>query len=73
MIKSIIILSKFTQHLSKRQLEKIIKNKEYERLSIETRNKIIADENLEVNDFVPNPILISNKNNIEIVNEMSLH
>ena len=61
------------RNLSKRQLEEIIKNKEYERLPIETKNKLILDDNLEVKDLVPNPILISNKNNIAIVTEKALH
>ena len=61
------------RNLSKRQLEEIIKNKEYERLPIETKNKLILDDELEVKDFVPNPILIRNKNNIEIVTEKALH
>ena len=34
--------------LSKRQLEEIVKNKEYNRLSIEIRNKIINEEKVEV-------------------------
>ena len=60
-------------NLSKRQLEDIIKPKEYERLPIETKNKLIIDEKLEVKDLVPNPILIRNQNNIEIVTERALH
>lgn len=46
---------------------------EYERLPIETKNKLILDDKLEVKDLVPNPILIRNKNNIEIVTEKALH
>ena len=61
------------RNLSKRQLEEIIKNKEYERLPIEARNKFINSEKLEVKDLVPNPILIRNKNNIEIITEKALH
>ncbi len=61
------------QNLSKRQLEKIVKNNEYERLPIETKNKLITDERLEAKDLVPNPILIKNKGKIEIVNEKTLH
>ena len=59
--------------LSKRQLEDIIKSKEYERLPVETKNKMITDEKLEVKDLVPNPIFIKNKRNIEIVTEKALH
>ena len=63
----------FKRNLSKRQLEEVIKSKEYERLPNETKNKIIKEEKLEVKDLVPNPILIKNKNNIEIVTEKVLH
>lgn len=59
--------------LSKRELREKIKNKEYERLPIETKNKFANSKNIEVKDLVPNPILISNKNNIEIVTEKALH
>lgn len=61
------------RNLSKRQLEEIIKNKEYERLPIEAKNKLINSEKLEVKDLVPNPILIRNKKNIEIITEKVLH
>ena len=61
------------RNLSKRQLEEIIKNKEYERLPIESRNKLIAEEKVGIKDMVPNPILIKNINNIEIVTEKVLH
>ena len=61
------------RNLSKRQLEEIIKSKEYERLPIETKNKLIHDDKIEVKDLVPNPILIKNKNNLEIISEKTLH
>ena len=61
------------KHLSVRELEFKIKSNEYERLSVETKNKLICDENIEVKDLVPNPILIKNKNNIEIISEKALH
>ena len=61
------------RNLSKRQLEEIIRNKEYERLPENTKNKLINKINIEVKDLVPNPILIKNKNNIEITTEKSLH
>ena len=61
------------RNLSKRQLEEIVKNNEYERLPVETREKLIYDEKLEVKDWVPNPILIRNKNNVEIATEKALH
>ena len=61
------------KNMSKRELEYIVKSKEYERLPDETKNKIIKEEKLEVKDLVPNPILIKNKNNIEIITEKVLH
>ena len=59
--------------LSKRQLKEIVRNKEYERLSVETRNKMLNEEKTNIKDFIPNPILIRNKNNIEIISEKILH
>ena len=61
------------RNLSKRQLDEIVKNNEYERLPVETREKLIYDEKLDVKDLVPNPILIKNRNNIEIFTEKALH
>ena len=61
------------RNLSKRQLEEIIKNKEYERLPIETKNKLVTNNELEVKDLIPNPILIRNKNNEDIITEKALH
>ena len=62
-----------SKNLSKMELRDKIKSKEYERLPDETKNKIIKEEKLEVKDLVPNPILIKNKNNIEIGTEKVLH
>ena len=59
--------------LSKRELELMIKSNEYERLSMETKNKMKNEDRLEIKDLVPNPILIKNKNNIEVVTERILH
>jgi predicted nuclease of restriction endonuclease-like (RecB) superfamily len=61
------------RNLSVRQLDEIIKNKEYERLPFETKNKIVFYDKVDVKDLVPNPILIKNRNNIEITSEKSLH
>ena len=59
--------------LSKRELREKIKNKEYERLPSETKNKLMLDDKVEIKDLVPNPILLRTKNNIEIVTEKELH
>ena len=60
------------RNLSKRQLEEIIKNKEYERLPEETKNNLIKKEKSSVVDFVKNPIIIKNSNNYEIISEKVL-
>ncbi len=60
-------------NLSRDELRNKIKSNEYERLPIETKNKLMNEEKLEVKDLVPNPILIRNKNNIEVITERTLH
>ena len=60
------------QKLPIRKLRERIKSKEYERLPEKTKNKLIIKEKIDIKDFVPNPILIRNKNNIEIVTEKVL-
>ena len=44
--------------LSRRQLQDRIKSHEYDRLSNETKIKLIESKDLMVNDLVPNPIII---------------
>lgn len=61
------------QRIDVRSLRKKIKSNEYSRLPVKTRNKLINSERLEANDLIPNPILIRNKNNIEVVTEKALH
>ena len=46
------------KNLTIKQLQTIIKNNEYNRLSIETKNKIINSDKLKVNDLILNPIVI---------------
>ena len=58
--------------LSKRQLEFIIKSKEYERLPKETKEKLVKNEESTIIDFVKNPIYIKSKNNEEIISEKVL-
>ena len=60
------------QNLSVRQLRQKIKNKEYERLPEETKNKLITKEKSSVIDFVKNPIIIKNRNNYKIISEKIL-
>ena len=60
------------RNLTKRELEALIKSKEYERLSEETKNKLITNEELKLPDLVPNPILIKTENNHENLSEYAL-
>ena len=59
-------------NLSIRQLRERIKFKEYERLPIETKKKLIVKDTVEIKDLVLNPILIRKYNNKEIVTEKTL-
>ena len=61
-----------TYNLSVRELRKRIKSNEYERLPIETRNKIVKKEDNKITDLIKNPILINNKYNYEIISEKVL-
>ena len=60
------------RNLTKRELEVLIKSKEYERLSEETKNKLITNEELKLPYLVPNPILIKTENNQENLSEYAL-
>lgn len=63
-------------NLSKRDLQEKIKNHEYDRLSEDTKNKLIRFEKLKIDDLVPNPIIIKvnslNKNLTEYVLKQSI-
>ncbi len=52
-----------TNHLTKRELEEKIKNKEYERLDESTRLKLINKEELTIQELIKNPIIIKSKRN----------
>ena len=54
------------QNLSVRELRNMIKSKEYERLSENTRNKLINKEDISIEDNIKNPIIIRNNTNEEI-------
>ena len=60
------------QCLSYRELRTRIKNKEYERLSEDTKNKLINKEQSKVEDLIKNPIIIKNSNNYEVISEKIL-
>ena len=59
-------------NLSKRQLRERIKNKEYERLDDESKEKLISLQETSVVDFIKNPIAIKNNTNKEIMSEKAL-
>ena len=61
-----------SQNLSKRELRNKIKNKEYERLDEETKNKLINNEKLNIKDNIKNPILIKNIYNYTEITEKIL-
>ena len=60
------------QNLSRNDLRKRIKSNEYERLSNETKNKLIIKEKLEVKDSIKNPIIINNSNSYKNISEKIL-
>ncbi len=59
-------------NLSRNKLREKIKSKEYERLSDNTKNKLITNTKLEIQDLVKNPIIINNPSNKEILSEKAL-
>ena len=64
-------------NLSSRELEAIIKNKSYERLSYADKNniKIIEEDNytLNIEDIIKDPIIINTNKDIDNMNEKVLH
>ena len=59
-----------TNHLSRNGLRKRIKSKEYERLSEEVKSKLVNNENLDLIDNIPEPIII--KSDKDIISEKVL-
>ena len=57
------------KNLTKRELESLIKSKEYERLEDNTKSKLITNEKLKLPDLVPDPILIKTEFNQEKLSE----
>jgi predicted nuclease of restriction endonuclease-like (RecB) superfamily len=60
-------------NLTTRDLRNRIKSNEYERLPNETKVKLMKKEEPTIQDLIPNPIVIKNRNNIEVLNEKILH
>jgi len=61
-----------SQSLSVRELRYKIKNKEYERLDNNTKEKLISKEENQISYFIKNPILIKNSYNYEKITEKIL-
>lgn len=59
-------------NLSKRELREKIKSREYERLDESTKLKLTNEQQLDITDFVKNPILIKNSNNYHEISEKVL-
>ena len=59
-------------NLSVRELTKRIKSNEYERLDENTKLKLINKEEVKVDDFIKNPIIIRNNSNYDIISEKVL-
>lgn len=59
-------------NLSVRQLRDKIKNSEYERLPLETKQKIIKNEIPNLMELVKNPIMLKGNNNNELISEKIL-
>ena len=59
-------------NLTKRELQTRIKSHEYDRLSNNTRKKLINKEQLKISDLVPEPIIIKNNSLINNISEYAL-
>ena len=57
---------------SKRELERIIKNKEYQRIDDKTKSKIVNNEKLDVVDYIKNPIILNKKHDYNKISEYAL-
>lgn len=60
------------KNLTIKQLQNMIKNNDYDRLSDETKNKLIESEPLKVDDLIPNPIVVKASINDDKLTEYAL-
>ena len=60
------------RNLTKSELESLIKSKEYERLSEETKNKLVTNEELSLSGLVPDSLLIKSEFDKEKITEYAL-
>ncbi|CCY94800.1 putative uncharacterized protein [Firmicutes bacterium CAG:884] len=58
--------------LSVRQLREIIKSNEYDRLSVDTKNKVLNNQQLDLPDIIPNPVAIKVNDTIKELTEYAL-
>ncbi|MCI5984106.1 MAG: PDDEXK nuclease domain-containing protein [Firmicutes bacterium] len=58
--------------LSVRQLREIIKSNEYDRLSADTKNKMLNNQQLDLPDIIPNPVVIKVNDTIKELTEYAL-
>ena len=58
--------------LTQRQLHDLIKNNTYNRLPIITKNKIIKQQEIDIKDLIPNPIIIKKSSSNEKFSEYAL-
>ena len=59
-------------NLTVRQLREKIKTKEYDKLSNETKLKLIENKKVEPSEIITDPIIINNPSNIEVIKEKIL-
>ena len=60
------------KNLTQRQLHELIKQKSYNRLSADTKNKMIESKELSISDLLPNPIIIKANDLKEDITEYAL-
>lgn len=58
--------------LSVRRLREIIKSNEYDRLSVDTKNKVLNNQQLDLPDIIPNPVAIKVNDTIKELTEYAL-
>ena len=61
-----------SKNLTQRQLHELIKEKTYDRLRDDTKDKLINEECLKVTDLIPNPVIIKAKLSMEELSEYAL-
>ena len=57
---------------SKRELERIIKNKEYQRIDDKAKSKIVNNEKLDVVDYIKDSIILNKKHDYNKISEYAL-